>query len=315
MIVDLVRNDLGAGRRARLGPGAGAAARRAALRGLAPGQHRHRAAARPAHRRRPARRHLPAGLGHRRAEVVGRAGHRRSSRPAPAASTPARSARQPTGRPGTQRRHPHARHHARPGAARGRGRHHRRLRARGRMARVPGQGRPARRRAAPAVAADDVDHAPPRPHEVGSLRDACSCSTARPVDLDAHLDRLARSADALWDAALPPGLRRRRAGGRRGPPMSPACVSTCTCSDGRLVPALRTGAADPPRPPADQAGLDLPHVLIHPALGRHKWSDRRRVDAWERAHDGRAVLLVDRTDGAVLETTRGNVLASSTTGW
>ena len=75
------------------------------------------------------------------------------------------------------------------------------------------------------------------------------------------------------------------------------------------MPALRTGAADPPRPPADQAGLDLPHVHTHPALGRHKWADRRRVDAWERAHDGRAVLLVDGTDGACLETTRGNVLA------
>ena len=50
----------------------------------------------------------------------------------------------------------------------------------------------------------------------------------RPVDLDAHLDRLARSADELWDAALPAGLRDDVLAAPPRPAMSPACVSTCT---------------------------------------------------------------------------------------
>lgn len=140
----------------------------------------------------------------------------------------------------------------------------------------------------------------------------------RPVELDAHLDRLETSVAALYGAAIPPETR------------AAALGRAAAIEHGKLRVALvpaRDG--DPPEGRAGTLGLGIEAAeveagaifpgwkraaalrgsVVGGGLGEHKWADRRLLGALEEAAaPGELPLLLD-ADGSVLEASRASVFA------
>jgi para-aminobenzoate synthetase/4-amino-4-deoxychorismate lyase len=111
-----------------------------------------------------------------------------------------------------------------------------------------------------------------------------------------HLARLDRSCHELYRAPLPAHIGDRVA----------AAVAGTT---GRFAIRVRAmpdlAVSVTARPAAHRPASSAARSVLRPGgLWRHKWADRVWADDAER--DGRAPLFVG-ADGAVLETTRGNV--------
>jgi para-aminobenzoate synthetase/4-amino-4-deoxychorismate lyase len=153
---------------------------------------------------------------------------------------------------------------------------------------------PARRRARAAVLRAGPQPVP-RPDPAAGVFETVLIAAGRPVALDAHLARLAASAQALYGLRLPGDLGDRIA----------------AAGDGRLRVDLRPDGAialaGGPVPPPETVRLQAWTVAA--GLGPYKWADRRLLEALEAA-SARAdaePLLVD-ADGAVLETSRANLI-------
>ena len=125
--------------------------------------------------------------------------------------------------------------------------------------------------------------------------------------LDAHLDRLADSARRLYGKELPASLA--------------ADLHRCLAArpSGRLRITLRPRGgplhARVAVVPFDDCfeGTDLVPVVVPGGIGAHKWADRRllgRLREMAGASQG-AQLLIEDSDGTVLETDRANVFAVS----
>jgi para-aminobenzoate synthetase/4-amino-4-deoxychorismate lyase len=125
--------------------------------------------------------------------------------------------------------------------------------------------------------------------------------------LDAHLDRLADSAHRLYGKELPASLA--------------ADVQRCLAArpTGRLRITLRPRGgplhATVAVVPLDDAfeGTELIPVVVPGGIGAHKWADRRLFSRLRQAAgaSGGAQLLLEDSDGTVLETDRANVFAVS----
>ncbi|MDX6726581.1 MAG: para-aminobenzoate synthetase / 4-amino-4-deoxychorismate lyase [Baekduia sp.] len=140
----------------------------------------------------------------------------------------------------------------------------------------------------------------PRPDPAGGVFETVLVLDGVAVAADAHLARLAASAQELYGVRLPAAL--------------PALLHHAALEQGgpcRIRVVLAAGgdvtleAAPLPAPGAPAA---LEPVTVPGGLGDHKWRDRRLIDALEAAVAPAVPLLVD-LDGFVLETTRANVLA------
>jgi para-aminobenzoate synthetase/4-amino-4-deoxychorismate lyase len=129
----------------------------------------------------------------------------------------------------------------------------------------------------------------------------------RPVELNAHLERLRTSVEALYGSALPAEARasvidsaRRIEHGKLRLTVVPTDgdptldVTASEIDAGSVFPAAQRGAA-------------LCSVVVAGGLGEHKWADRRLLDrAAAAAPRGELPLLLD-ADGAVLEASRASV--------
>lgn len=143
------------------------------------------------------------------------------------------------------------------------------------------------------------DDLPPQPDPARGVGTTLLVAGGGPHDLEAHLDRLARSADELFgvapDAGLPGELRRLGAAGAR--------VRVTVRPDGTT--RVTSQPFDPP-PPGGPVRL-VPFTLPG-GLGSHSWADRRLADALAaRAGSGARALLLD-ADGSVLEAVGATVL-------
>ena len=127
------------------------------------------------------------------------------------------------------------------------------------------------------------------------VRDGC------PVDLDAHLERMAGSARALYGRSLPAdaAVIAGRAAAGAGDCRLRLRLSVVS---GELT--LEAGTAS--LPPTGGGPVRLVPVLLPGGLGAHKWRDRRLLDALAERLAGGVALLVD-SDGSVLEAAWGNV--------
>ena len=162
----------------------------------------------------------------------------------------------------------------------------------------------------------------PRPDPARGIFETLLVADGRPVEIDAHLARLAASARELFG---PPAMA-RVAGPARA--LADARAAELAPPAGARVPGLNRlrltlapderGALDLEAvtadvdsatvfPPADP-GAALAPVTVAGGLGRHKWADRRLLQQAAAALEGPVPLIVD-IDGSVLEAERANVFA------
>jgi para-aminobenzoate synthetase / 4-amino-4-deoxychorismate lyase len=121
-----------------------------------------------------------------------------------------------------------------------------------------------------------------------------------PVDLRAHLARLERSTETLFDAALPEDLETRILGAAAAAPLQRMRVIARGGSAMSVEVEAEPLAAEPAPDPVVLAPAILPG-----GLGAHKWHDRRLLD--ELAERIGAVPLIVDLDGDVLEAASANV--------
>ncbi|MGN6274807.1 MAG: aminotransferase class IV [Solirubrobacterales bacterium] len=124
-----------------------------------------------------------------------------------------------------------------------------------------------------------------------------------PVELEAHLRRLARSLDAVYSRKLPPQTEEelRRAG--EGISLGRLRFTAVPTEDGLRLDLLARGVESEAVFP--ERGV---HLRTHPiagGLGAHKWVDRPGIDRPDPEQAG--ALIVD--EGEVLEAGWANVFA------
>jgi para-aminobenzoate synthetase/4-amino-4-deoxychorismate lyase len=143
----------------------------------------------------------------------------------------------------------------------------------------------------------------PRPDSSAGVFETLLVLDGRPLELDAHLERLDASTRALFGAFRPTAARRlvlehaEHAGLARL-----RLTVTPTAAD---VSVTRVDASLVLPNPAH--GIELAPVGVPGGLGAHKWADRRLLAAAEADVAPRVPLLLD-ADGTVLEASRGNVI-------
>ena len=145
----------------------------------------------------------------------------------------------------------------------------------------------------------------PRPDPRAGVFETLLVLDDRPLELEAHLQRLDRSVRALFGAPPPATVR--------------ALVLAHADHAGlaRLRLTVMPGAAEVAMTRIDASlvlpnwarGVELAPVVVAGGLGAHKWADRRLLAAAEADLAPRVPLLLD-ADGTVLEASRGNVFAA-----
>lgn len=132
----------------------------------------------------------------------------------------------------------------------------------------------------------------------------------RPVELDAHLERLAASLGALYRAELPAVASDAvldLAGGIRHGKLR---LTLTPGDNGRLSTRVTADEIEATKVfPAPELGVALRSVVVDAGLGAHKWADRRLLEGAEAASPGELPLLLD-ADGAALEASRGSVFSA-----
>jgi para-aminobenzoate synthetase/4-amino-4-deoxychorismate lyase len=146
----------------------------------------------------------------------------------------------------------------------------------------------------------------PRPNPALGVFDTLLVREGRPVAMAAHLDRLARSVDALYGRPLPATARSALLAAA-APHAARARVRVDVRPGGEDLEVDAVG-----RPLEGDAlaasPLRLAPVTLPGGLGAHKWADRRLLDALARHTGGAVPLLVD-LDGLVLESAWASVFA------
>jgi para-aminobenzoate synthetase/4-amino-4-deoxychorismate lyase len=131
----------------------------------------------------------------------------------------------------------------------------------------------------------------------------------RPVELDAHIERIAASLAALYANPLPDEARSVVLGRARGLEHGKLRL---TARPARDQIELRVTTEEIDRAsvfPGAGRGIALRSFVVEGGLGNHKWADRRLLEgAAAAAPAGELPLLVD-ADGAALEAARGSVFA------
>jgi para-aminobenzoate synthetase/4-amino-4-deoxychorismate lyase len=137
----------------------------------------------------------------------------------------------------------------------------------------------------------------------------------RPVELEAHLERLGASLAALFGAALPSGARETVFDRARGVRHGKLRLTVVPHSGGRLKAEVAATEVEPEQVfPSPERGAALRSHVVAGGLGAHKWADRRLLErAAAAASPDEVPLLVD-ADGAVLEASRGSLFAAGD-GW
>lgn len=131
----------------------------------------------------------------------------------------------------------------------------------------------------------------------------------RPVELDAHIERLSTSVAELYGGALPAETRALVLEGARE--LKRGKLRLTVMPDGYpLRLDVTVSEVDPGSvfPSADQ-GAALRSVVVAGGLGEHKWADRRLLDRIAASlASGELPLLLDEDD-SVLEVSRASVFA------
>jgi para-aminobenzoate synthetase/4-amino-4-deoxychorismate lyase len=126
----------------------------------------------------------------------------------------------------------------------------------------------------------------------------------RPVELDAHLERLSASLAALYGTRLSATDRDAvldvAAGighGKLRVTVAPGTVPRIEAEEIERAAVF----------PTAERGIALRSTTVAGGLGGHKWADRRLLEEIEATFPSRQLALLLDTDGAVLEASRASV--------
>jgi para-aminobenzoate synthetase / 4-amino-4-deoxychorismate lyase len=133
-----------------------------------------------------------------------------------------------------------------------------------------------------------------------------------PIELDAHLERIAFAVHALFGAELPPELPDLARAHSAGHELGRLRMAVSRDEERRLGLEFDAAAVGPELVlPSWERAVDLVAIAITGGLGPFKWTDRRLLDrATAGLGPGALPLAVDER-GAVLEASRANVFALS----
>lgn len=146
----------------------------------------------------------------------------------------------------------------------------------------------------------------PRPDPRAGVFETILVFEDRPIELEAHLRRLATAVRDLYDAELPDltDLVRSRA---RGGGLGRLRLSV-EPRDGRLEPFVVVAPFDPNNVfPSGRFTSKLAVIRVDRGYGAYKWSDRDVLTRAEAAAGVGVVPLLVRADGTVLEASRANL--------
>lgn len=147
----------------------------------------------------------------------------------------------------------------------------------------------------------------PRPDPALGVFETLLVRAGRPLELDAHLERLDASLRALFGAGAPAGARELVLDHAHGEALARLRLTVAADDRGTLRAEVAVAPVDPSLvlPGWDRA-LELAPLLVAGGIGRHKWADRRLLAGAEAELAPRVPLLVDE-DGSVLEVSRGSL--------
>lgn len=131
----------------------------------------------------------------------------------------------------------------------------------------------------------------------------------RPVEVDAHVERLAASVSAVFDAELPADARDAIAAGARGVRRGRLRLTVVPKDEGLLTSVSATEVDPEHLFPPPESGVALRSFVVPGGLGAHKWADRRLLDRLGSSGEAGEVPLLLDADDEVLEASRANVFA------
>jgi para-aminobenzoate synthetase/4-amino-4-deoxychorismate lyase len=131
----------------------------------------------------------------------------------------------------------------------------------------------------------------------------------RPVELDAHLERLRTSIEALYGSALPAEARIAVADSAREVEHGKLRLTVVPAGGGLTLDVTASEIDAGSVFPAADRGVALRSTIVAGGLGEHKWADRRLLDRAAAAAPGDELPLLLDADGAVLEASRASVFA------
>ncbi|HXS48104.1 MAG TPA: aminotransferase class IV [Solirubrobacterales bacterium] len=153
---------------------------------------------------------------------------------------------------------------------------------------------------------------PPRPDRDQGVFETLLIIDGRPVELDAHLARLANSLAELFPDRSAPDLKdeieRLAAGVERGSIRAVVAPGGAAALRARVEPRAPVRGAFPP----DSEGkaprsVALRSLELGGGLGGHKWADRSLLEGIQAGLPKGAIPFILDQDGAVLEASRANV--------
>lgn len=146
----------------------------------------------------------------------------------------------------------------------------------------------------------------PRPDQRRGIIETILIFEGKPVELNAHLERLAASARAVY-GKNPPSVRDLIMQRARGVSLGRMRVTLAPLG-GHLNPMVVVAPLDPRLVfPINNFASTLRILPVDRGYGEHKWADRELLGRAETAAGSGAVPLLVDGNGAVLEASRANV--------
>lgn len=153
-------------------------------------------------------------------------------------------------------------------------------------------------------------HTTSRPDPRKGIFETLLVVDGHPVELDAHMERLDSSVEALYGAMAATNPREEILERALGLPLGRLRATLAPNADGVLEVDIRTAEVDPALVfPSQERAVAGHTVLLAGGLGPHKWVDRRLIDETEARLPADALPLIVDHGGAVLEASRANVFA------
>lgn len=152
----------------------------------------------------------------------------------------------------------------------------------------------------------------PRPDARAGVFETILVFEDRPIELDAHLRRLAASVETLYGQQLPAGAREQVLASCRGGWLGRLRLAVEPDRAGELHSSVVVAPLDPNNVfPTGPFATALQVIRVDRGWGVHKWADREMLARAEaNAGPGAVPLLVTAGD-EVLEASRSNVFAIS----